>query len=211
MRVGERLGFGMALALVIVAAQIVTFDLVPVSNRKLWINKLVAWSFYWVFAVLIQSVGVGFIYFLREDHKAKHRDRRLSRMTVQHRNGMAEAASFAMRQVAGDNDDDSMREKSISNFDLQPKQPWFFMYSLRKFDCKSSPRVCTRFGIPLTNAFLYIIYIYIYPKHRSLPSFGKKKRKLKASLLAAQSLLLPDRHLHGNFDRVLLWLHTLHV
>lgn len=158
MRVGERLGFGMALALVIVAAQIVTFDLVPVSNRKLWINKLVAWSFYWVFAVLIQSVGVGFIYFLREDHKAKHRDRRLSRMTVQHRNGMAEAASFAMRQVAGDNDDDSMREKSISNFDLQPKQPWFFMYSLRKFDY-----ICMAISIVSYSGFI----LYMFSSNKS--------------------------------------------
>jgi hypothetical protein len=41
LRVGERLGYGMALALVVVAQQIVTGDLTPVSNKRLWVDKFV--------------------------------------------------------------------------------------------------------------------------------------------------------------------------
>jgi hypothetical protein len=67
LRVGERLSFGMALALVLVAQQIVTTDLLPVSNESLWIDKFVGWSFYWVIFGLVESVAVGYVFFLRED------------------------------------------------------------------------------------------------------------------------------------------------
>jgi hypothetical protein len=67
LRVGERLSFGMALALVLVAQQIVTGDLLPVSNESLWIDKFVGWSFYWVIFGLVESVVVGYVFFLRED------------------------------------------------------------------------------------------------------------------------------------------------
>jgi hypothetical protein len=55
-RVGERLSFVLALALVIVAQQIVTADLMPVSDEGLWLDKFVGWSFYWVICVLVESV-----------------------------------------------------------------------------------------------------------------------------------------------------------
>lgn len=67
MRVGERLGFGMALALVVVAQQIVTSGMTPISDQKLWLDKFVSWSFYWVLVGVIQSVLVGVLFFIRED------------------------------------------------------------------------------------------------------------------------------------------------
>eukprot|EP00934_Nitzschia_sp_Nitz4_P007556 Nitzschia sp. Nitz4//scaffold240_size29840//23179//24423//NITZ4_008021-RA/size29840-augustus-gene-0.28-mRNA-1//1//CDS//3329543759//7546//frame0 len=67
LRVGERLSYGMALALVVVAQQIVTSDLIPVSNERLWIDKYVGWSFYWVVAGLVESVCVGYFFFKFHD------------------------------------------------------------------------------------------------------------------------------------------------
>jgi hypothetical protein len=69
--VGERLSYGMALALVVVAQQIATAGMIPVSNERLWIDKFIAWSFYWVIVGLLESVFVGYIFFLREDHFSK--------------------------------------------------------------------------------------------------------------------------------------------
>ena len=69
LRVGERLGFGMALALVVVAQQIVTSELMPVSNQRLWLGSFVAWSFYWVLFGVIQSVVIGFLFYIREDRR----------------------------------------------------------------------------------------------------------------------------------------------
>lgn len=67
LRVGERLSYGMALALVVVAQSIATAGMIPVSNERLWIDKFIGWSFYWVIVGLVESVGVGYLYFLRED------------------------------------------------------------------------------------------------------------------------------------------------
>ncbi|CAB9514035.1 receptor subunit alpha-type acr-16 [Seminavis robusta] len=71
LRVGERLSYGMALALVVVAQQIATGGLVPVSNERLWIDKFIGWSFYWVIVGLVESVIIGYLYFMREDKAAK--------------------------------------------------------------------------------------------------------------------------------------------
>jgi hypothetical protein len=71
LRIGERVGFGMALALVIVAQQIVTSGLSPVSNQRLWLDKFVGFSFYWVIAGVIQSVIIGFLYYVREDRNSR--------------------------------------------------------------------------------------------------------------------------------------------
>jgi len=76
LRVGERLGFGMALALVIVAQQIVTTGLTPVSTQWLWLDKFVAWSFYWVLFGVVQSVVIGFLFYIREDRQTDHNDER---------------------------------------------------------------------------------------------------------------------------------------
>lgn len=71
MRVGERLGFGMALALVVVAQQIVTAGMIPISNQKLWLTNFVAYSFYFVLIGVVESVLIGFLYFVREDKESK--------------------------------------------------------------------------------------------------------------------------------------------
>ena len=67
LRVGERLGFGMALALVVVAQQIVTADMMPVSDQRLWLDYFVSCSFYWVLVGVIESVLIGYIYYIRQD------------------------------------------------------------------------------------------------------------------------------------------------
>ena len=72
LRVGERLSFGMALTLVIVAQQIVSSGLLPVSDAYMWIDKYVGWSFYWVIFGLIESVAMGYFYFIREDCRGQH-------------------------------------------------------------------------------------------------------------------------------------------
>jgi len=71
LRVGERLGFGMALALVVVAQQIVTSGMTPISDQRLWLDKFVGWSFYWVLVGVIESVLIGFLFYVREDKAAK--------------------------------------------------------------------------------------------------------------------------------------------
>ena len=76
LRVGERLGFGMALALVVVAQQIVTSGMTPISDQALWLDKFVAWSFYWVLAGVIQSVIVGFLFYIREDKECQDEAKR---------------------------------------------------------------------------------------------------------------------------------------
>ncbi|CAB9516021.1 Neuronal acetylcholine receptor subunit alpha [Seminavis robusta] len=71
LRVGERLSYGMALALVVVAQQIATGGMIPISNERLWIDKFIGWSFYWIILGLVESVAVGYLYFFRKDKAEK--------------------------------------------------------------------------------------------------------------------------------------------
>ena len=98
MRVGERLGFGMALALVVVAQQIVTSELSPVSNQLLWLDKFVGWSFYWVLIGVIQSVLISFLYVLQEERSEKEekRERRSMLVHLEDRMNEEEAAEEQM-------------------------------------------------------------------------------------------------------------------
>jgi len=75
LRIGERLSFGMALAVVVVAQQIITSERLPVSRSRLWIDILVSFSFYWLIVVMVESVVVGHLYFLQEDYKQKEEER----------------------------------------------------------------------------------------------------------------------------------------
>ena len=149
MRVGERMGFAVALALVIVAAQIVTFDLIPTSSRPLWIDKFIAGSFYWVLFVLIQSVVVSFVYFLVEDHDEKERDRRASIMSDGHRETMMEnSASIPAFEDENESEENGARDTTeVNSISLSGKgnnrsqtgpnkKPWYMKLSARKFDCK---------------------------------------------------------------------------
>ena len=70
-RVGERLGFGLTIALVVVAQQILTSEMLPVSTRPLWMHYFTFISFYFVIVAIIQSVIVGYLYYLREDRREK--------------------------------------------------------------------------------------------------------------------------------------------
>jgi len=67
-RTGERMGFSVALALVVVAQQIITSEILPVSNQSLWLMFFVQYSFYWVLFVVIESIAIGFMYYVRVDH-----------------------------------------------------------------------------------------------------------------------------------------------
>jgi hypothetical protein len=100
LRVGERLGFGMALALVVVAQQIVTSGLTPISNQRLWLDKFVAWSFYWVLFGVIQSVCIGFLYYIREDRMARKENKRLTLMSLPARESMMGRARAAAEEEA---------------------------------------------------------------------------------------------------------------
>merc|ERR1711971_1016675 len=140
MRVGERLSFSMALALVIIASQIVTFDLVPVSSRWLWIDKIIAWSFYWVVFVVIQSVVVGYLYYLREDHEAKTLSRRNSFTREDARANMMSDLTALRDSKLDEQYDPGKDERENSNGKQNPvilsekKHSCFYTLSLRKFD-----------------------------------------------------------------------------
>lgn len=145
MRVGERLGFAMALALVIIAAQIVTFDLVPVSNEKLWIDKFVTWSFYWVLIVLVQSVFVAYLSFLREDREAK-KEAKKSTSTEENENISQNDPNEIVEETNGEEDNNEDRDAWVDEGEHQhatavEKPKWnskvasiFYTYPLRKFD-----------------------------------------------------------------------------
>ena len=70
-RVGERLGFGLTIALVVVAQQILTSEMLLVSTRPLWMHYFTFISFYFVIVEVVQSVIVGYLYYLREDRREK--------------------------------------------------------------------------------------------------------------------------------------------
>jgi len=70
LRIGERLGFAIALALVIVAEQIVTSELTPVSDRRMFMDKYVSYSFYIILGfVIIPSILIGFLHYVRENEE----------------------------------------------------------------------------------------------------------------------------------------------
>ena len=83
----------MALTLVVVAQQILTFELIPVSNMRLWIDKFVGWSFYWVLIGLLESVAIGFMWYLREDRVARKERKRISLMSPDARESMMDRAA----------------------------------------------------------------------------------------------------------------------
>ena len=65
----------MALALVVVAQQIITSGMISVSDQALWLGKFVARSFYWVLVGVVESVIIGFLFYLREDKAAKDEEK----------------------------------------------------------------------------------------------------------------------------------------
>lgn len=83
-----------------VAQQIVTAELIVISNERLWIDKLVGWSFYWVLFTMIESAVIGFFYYIREDRVAKRENTRLSMTSVTARIAM-------MKETSSSNDGDN--------------------------------------------------------------------------------------------------------
>jgi hypothetical protein len=112
LRIGERLGFGMALALVVVAQQIVTSGLTPISDQRLWLDKFVSWSFYWVLFGVIQSVCIGFLYYIREDRMARKENKDLSLMSQRARESMMNRAAAITREEAEEEEEEMMLTNS---------------------------------------------------------------------------------------------------
>jgi hypothetical protein len=81
-RVGERLGFSMALALVVIAQQIVTSGMTPISDQSLWLDKFVTFSFYWVLGVVVQSVVVIYLFYIREDKQLRDEENKANESEI---------------------------------------------------------------------------------------------------------------------------------
>ncbi len=89
LRVGERLTYGLTVLLVIIAQDISTSSLLPITDKRLWINTFVVGSFYWVLITNLESVFVAYLYFLGDD------DHDHSKMSLinKHRRGNRENAN----------------------------------------------------------------------------------------------------------------------
>lgn len=151
MRVGERLGFGMALALVIVAQQIVTTDLSPVSNQLLWLDKFVAWSFYWVLFGVLQSVIIGFMFYIQEDklEKEEKTERRSMLLQLEDLKRAEEAAEESVALADGQEGDVSQKNETKS----APKKGCLYTASLRKIDL-----ISLAFAVATYTAYVIIMF-----------------------------------------------------
>mmetsp|Transcript_13088 Transcript_13088/g.17533 ORF Transcript_13088/g.17533 Transcript_13088/m.17533 type:complete len:483 (-) Transcript_13088:415-1863(-) len=64
-RVGERLGFGVSVLLVIVAQAILTSDILPVTEERLWINVLTQGSQYFSILAVAESLLVAYLHYIK--------------------------------------------------------------------------------------------------------------------------------------------------
>ena len=71
LRVGERLSYGLTVLLVIIAQDISTSTLLPITDKRLWVNTFVVASFYWVLITNLESVFVAWLYFVGDEHDEK--------------------------------------------------------------------------------------------------------------------------------------------
>jgi hypothetical protein len=71
--VGERLSYGLTVLLVIIAQDIATANLLPITDQRLWINTFVVGSFYWVLICNLESVFVAWLFFMGDEHDEKAR------------------------------------------------------------------------------------------------------------------------------------------
>ena len=149
------MGYSVALALVVIAHQIVTVEMIPRSARILWINKFMAWSFYWVMFALVQSVFVGFVYYLNEDFEQHKRGSQAIMASVDNGsvhsnsskgsgNGKAnpvkkQPPKSAASNVSDSDDDSSTGSDGVANSaknEAWHTKPFYYMCSARKFDCE---------------------------------------------------------------------------
>ena len=172
LRIGERLGFGMALALVVVAQQIVTSGLTPISDQRLWLDKFVGWSFYWVLFGVIQSVCIGFLYYIREDRMARKQHKRLTLMSPAARVSMMDKARAAAEEDAaadsaadrGSEEEKMMLTDStlVEEIDVDVERrrggcgDFFYTFSLRKMDIASLTFAVVTYTIFIT-LMLYLV------------------------------------------------------
>ncbi|VEU38808.1 unnamed protein product [Pseudo-nitzschia multistriata] len=166
MRVGERLGFGTALALVVVAQQIVTSDKLPVSDQPLWLDKFVGRSFYWVLVPVVQSALVGFLYFLREDRQATKENKNLELMSMSARLSMMRRAASKRNEKAYTEDEATGEEQeALVDPTLQltdavstmQKENFLYTFSFRKFDM-----ICLALAATTYSAFIVIMYTEVH-------------------------------------------------
>mmetsp|Transcript_34234 Transcript_34234/g.50150 ORF Transcript_34234/g.50150 Transcript_34234/m.50150 type:complete len:498 (-) Transcript_34234:167-1660(-) len=64
-RVGERLGFGVSVLLVIVAQAILTSDILPVTRERLWIDVLTQGSQYFSILAVAESLLVAYLHYIK--------------------------------------------------------------------------------------------------------------------------------------------------
>ena len=142
----------MALALVIVAQQIVTGGLLPVSDQRLWLGEFVSWSFFWVLTSVIQSALVGFLHYVRIDLQAKKESKHLDLMNSNASGSMMLRASAAAAEYDADaaeaaeaveapeeqnsltQQHDKAQNIPPASLSSQQNDSWFYTFSLRKFD-----------------------------------------------------------------------------
>jgi len=159
----------MALALVVVAQQLITVDLSPVSNQRLWMKTFVSLSFYWLFFVIVQSVIIGFLYYIREDHQAKKEGKRLSMMLPGGEERQALMGRSQEQEEDSNEEENALQETTKSSPDgvemageddlpnkTEPTKKDHFLYtfSLRRFDMW-----CLFFAFSTYTGF--IVYMFV--------------------------------------------------
>jgi Neurotransmitter-gated ion-channel ligand binding domain len=164
-RVGERLSFVLALALVIVAQQIVTADLTPVSDEGLWLDKFVGWSFYWVIGVLVESVLIGYLLFIREAPGPP----------LHVHGGLVEARDSALKPLSTSSgrEEETMEEAippSTTNANCNKKvskwRNWFRVIGLRTYRLRTIDHAC--FILMTLSYTAYVITMFA-----TIPQWGR--------------------------------------
>jgi len=175
------------LALVVVAQQIVMFDLIPVSNSKLWIDKFVAWSFYWVLLGLVESVLIGFLWYLREDRAVKEEEKRVTsdpdeRVSLMNQSGGEDGGNAVTNTIKNDGavaidslSDDEVPMTRNDRHETVPKvaskeakmereksddnclQFWFYNYSLKRIDL-----ICLLLAVLSYTGFIAFMFISVH-------------------------------------------------
>jgi Neurotransmitter-gated ion-channel ligand binding domain len=186
MRVGERLSFGMSLTLVIVAQQIVTSGFLPISDAKLWIDRFIGWSFYWVILGLVESVLIGYLFFIREDLIIPRQDAdKVSK--PEQPNGENDSSEYGDIDEAITKSSLPQNPKVVASLDSQPAN--FFNLKQRLKNSRNAPndpvplpkfhaRVLRNLPIRKVDhfffAFTIVTYsIFILVMYLTLPKWGE--------------------------------------
>jgi len=148
-RIGERMGFSLTICLVLVASQIIATQITPISNESLWLEKFVTWSFYWVLAGVLQTVMIGFLFYLREDaqEKANKKETRRAKGGDEEEEPLTLGMMERKPSVSADEESSTpLSESSVHKF--------LYTFPLRKVDL-----VCFFFAIVSYASFLSWLFI----------------------------------------------------